>query len=106
MKPGSWVVCVDDSDFPPLAAIVFSSLPVQGRTYRVRRLIDDYSGQYGGEPGIALEGIWADLFLRQTLSGQVILEEYHFFMRRFREVDPPFGEEVDNEVLLETLCAN
>jgi hypothetical protein len=106
MKPGSWVVCVDDSNWAPIAYQLFNALPKRGQIYRVRRLIDDMDGKFGAEPGIALEGIWGDLFFHQTESGLFLLEEYHFFMHRFREVDPPLWEAVDAGTLLDEISVN
>lgn len=105
MKEGSWVVCIDDSNWDPLAFEYMSTLPVKGRVYQVRRVIENFIGE--GDPfGIALHGIFGHWDLFDSKWGYKVLEEYHFKVRRFREVDPPRKLVVSvEETLLET-CEN
>lgn len=92
MKQGSYVVCIDDSNWDQLAYVYMSDLPVKGKVYRVRRVIHNFSILCEGD-GIALEGIYGDWRTFQTNNNTRVFEEYHFRMDRFREIDAPIIDE-------------
>lgn len=103
MKPGSLVICVDDTHWSSFAKEDFPSLPVKDSIYTVRRIIPNID-EPDGPPGVALEeirGVW-DHF--ETYFGTTVYEECHFKMSRFKEVLPPnqASEEIIVEKVLES----
>ena len=102
MKPGSHVICVDDTNWSSFAKDDFPSLPVKDSIYTVRRIIPNID-EPDGPPGVALEeirGAW-DYF--ETYFSTTVYEECHFKMSRFKEVIPPDtnSEEITVEQVLE-----
>lgn len=102
MQVGSYVVCINDSNWNKLAYVKLSELPVKGKIYRIRRIIPNFD-THCDEDGVALEGIFGDWDI-YTLKGNIkIFEEFHFIISRFREIDDPaLVEDVLEEVDL--LC--
>lgn len=102
MQVGSYVVCINDSNWDKLAYKKLSELPVKGKVYRIRRVIPNFD-THCNEDGVALEGIFGDWDI-YTLKGNIkIFEEFHFIISRFREIDDPaLVEDVLEEVDL--LC--
>jgi hypothetical protein len=102
MQVGSYVVCINDSNWDKLAYKKLSELPVKGKIYRIRRVIPNFD-THCNEDGVALEGIFGDWDI-YTLKGNIkIFEEFHFIISRFREIDDPtLVEDVLEEVNL--LC--
>jgi hypothetical protein len=88
MQVGSYVVCINDSNWNKLAYVKLSELPVKGKIYRIRRIIPNFD-THCDEDGVALEGIFGDWDI-YTLKGNIkIFEEFHFIISRFREIDDP-----------------
>jgi hypothetical protein len=102
MQVGSYVVCVNDSNWNKLAYVKLSELPVKGKVYRIRRVIPNFDTDCN-EDGVALEGIFGDWNI-YTLRGNIkIFEEFHFIISRFKEIeDPTIVEDVLEEEFL--LC--
>jgi len=88
MQAGSFVVCVDDSNWDAMAYVLLPKLPTKGYIYKVRRIIPNFDIDCA-EDGIALEGIFGDWRIFNTCYGTQVYEEYHFRMSRFREIDAP-----------------
>lgn len=88
MKAGSYVVCVNDSNWDAMAYVLLPKLPVKGHIYIVRRVIPNIDDNCS-EDGIALEGIYGEWRIFNTYFGTKVYEEYHFRMSRFREIDAP-----------------
>jgi len=88
MQVGSYVICVDDSNWDILAYVVMTNLPEKGKVYRVRRVILDFT-KISDEEGIALDGIYGDWGIFKTHSNKKVFEEYHFRKSRFREIENP-----------------
>jgi hypothetical protein len=86
MKEGAYVICTDDSNWDPRAHVKMSSLPKKNQIYQIRRLIYGFS-EKTDEPGIALVGIFGDWEIFVNNYSQTVFEEYHFNIRRFREID-------------------
>jgi hypothetical protein len=103
MKEGSYVICVDDSNWDELAPIKMSSLPKKNQIYKIRRII--YGFENSGEFGIALEGIFGQWEIHKNIYNQKVFEEYHFKRRRFREIESPetFVESVIESIAEETI---
>lgn len=102
MQAGSYVVCVDESNWDILAYVVMTGLPEKGKVYRVRRVIHDFT-KISDEEGIALDGIYGDWGTFNTYHKTQVFEEYHFRKSRFREIENPIlFEDVLEEVDL--LC--
>jgi hypothetical protein len=88
MHVGSYVVCINDSNWDKLAYKKLSELPVKGKIYRIRRVIPNFD-THCNEDGVALEGIFGDWDI-YTLKGDMkIFEEFHFIISRFKEIDDP-----------------
>jgi hypothetical protein len=88
MQVGSYVVCINDSNWDKLAYKKLSELPVKGKIYRIRRVIPNFD-THCDEDGVALEGIFGDWDI-YTLKGNIkIFEEFHFIISRFKEIDDP-----------------
>jgi len=102
MQVGSYVVCVNDSNWNKLAYVKLSELPVKGKVYRIRRVIPNFDTDCN-EDGVALEGIFGDWNI-YTLRGNIKnFEEFHFIISRFKEIeDPTIVEDVLEEEFL--LC--
>ena len=97
MQLGSYVVCINDSNWDKLAYKKLSELPVKGKIYRIRRVIPNFD-THCNEDGVALEGIFGDWDI-YTLKGNIkIFEEFHFIISRFKEIDnPTLVEDVKEE---------
>lgn len=100
MKAGSYVICVDDSNWSEHALADFNRLPILGHTYRVRRIIPHIQVENGPD-GVALEGIFGQWKLYQTFDKNVVFEERHFRMNRFREIEPPIDDQLSLTNILE-----
>lgn len=106
MKVGSYVVCVNDSNWNAMAYVLLPKLPVKGNIYIVRRVIPNIDDNCS-EDGIALEGIYGEWWIFKTYFGTKVYEEYHFRMSRFREIDAPdiflakLFQEIEEEQLVE-----
>ena len=88
MHVGSYVVCINDSNWDKLAYKKLSELPVKGKIYRIRRVIPNFD-THCNEDGVALDGIYGDWDI-YTLKGNIkIFEEFHFIISRFKEIDDP-----------------
>ncbi len=87
MQEGSYVVCIDDSNWDELAYIHLSSLPKKNHIYKIRRIIDGFGND--GLLGVALEGIYGTWKNHVNNYGQTVFEEYHFKITRFREIESP-----------------
>jgi hypothetical protein len=59
MEKGTWVVCVNDSNWHPDASIKMSGLPVKNELYQVRDAVPYIPGLTSGS-GIKLEGIYGE----------------------------------------------
>lgn len=103
MEAGTFVLCIDDSNWDPLAFVKMSSLPVKGKVYQVRRVIPDFTSKCGNA-GIALEGIYGDWSIFTSYNNQSVFEEYHFRMNRFREIETPILELEMKEAATTELC--
>jgi hypothetical protein len=98
MKVGSLVICVDDTNWAAEAYHYFDRLPVAGKTYRIRRIIENIN-VIGGPEGIALQEIWGQLNFYKTYDGRTVFEEAHFKKARFREIDEI--EQKEQEAILD-----
>ena len=88
MQVGSYVVCINDSNWDKLAYKKLSELPVKGKIYRIRRVIPNFD-THCNEDGVALDGIYGDWDI-YTLKGNIKnFEEFHFIISRFKEIDDP-----------------
>ncbi len=105
MQAGSYVVCINDSNWNKLAFVKLSELPVKGKIYQIRRIIPNFDTSGSIEDGVALEGIYGDWDI-YTLKGNIkIFEEFHFIISRFKEIEDPFlFEDVLEEVEVDLLC--
>ena len=103
MQEGSYVVCVDDTNWDKLAPIKMSALPKKNHIYRIRRII--YGFEESGDFGIALEGIYGNWEFHLNIHNLSVFEEYHFKKNRFREIDSPelFVESVLESIAEETI---
>ena len=89
MQVGSYVVCINDSNWDKLAYKKLSELPVKGKVYPIRRIIPNFDTTGIIEDGVALEGIFGDWDI-YTLKGNIKkFEEFHFIISRFREIENP-----------------
>jgi hypothetical protein len=102
MKVGSLVICVDDTNWAAEASHYFDKLPVAGKTYRIRRIIENIN-VIGGPEGIALQEIWGQLNFYKTYDGRTVFEEAHFKKSRFREIDE-LGQNETNAISEEFCC--
>jgi hypothetical protein len=101
MQVGSYVVCVNDSNWNKLAYVKLSELPVKGKVYRIRRVIPNFDTDCN-EDGVALEGIFGDWDFYWLSFNKRIFEEFHFIISRFKEIEDPTIVEVvlEEEFLL------
>jgi hypothetical protein len=88
MQPGSTVICINDSNFPPDILQCVTEIPRKDHVYTVRELIPDTDDPFG-PPGIAVEGIKGKMVWVPTFTGRWIWVEYHFYHWRFAELAPP-----------------
>ena len=95
MQVGSYVICIDDSNWSKSASIKMNKLPKKNQVYRIRRVIEGFKYQEGDD-GIALVGIYGDWDNFINDNNQIVFEEYHFRKNRFKEI-----EEIQTTVLLE-----
>ena len=93
MKVGSKVVCIDDSNWSSLVEMYFDKLPVKGRIYIVRRIINGFSNI--DTPGIALHSFYGRWDNWLNNDGVTVYEEAHFRWNRFQEVDDEINEMLD-----------
>ncbi len=86
MKPGDYVVCVNDKNWSLYAKKCFNKLPIAGQVYRIRRIIPNITNP-AGPYGVALEGIFGvwDVFIHYL--GHEVYEEQHFKKMRFKKLD-------------------
>lgn len=102
MQAGSYVVCINDTNWDAIAYVLLPELPVKGRVYKVRRVIPNFDDN-SSEDGIALEGIYGEWRIFNTYYGTQVYEEFHFRMSRFREIENPIViDEVTDEI--EVFC--
>ena len=87
MKPGSVVLCVDDSDWDEYARKDFSELPISGRLYTVRSVIPNIIDPSGPD-GIALAEIFGSWHFFDHYNSKTVFEECHFRKNRFLEIIP------------------
>jgi hypothetical protein len=73
MQVGSYVVCVNDSNWDILAYVKMSELPVKGKIYRIRKVIPNFDA-HCNEDGVALEGIFGDWGF-YTIKGNIKIFE-------------------------------
>ncbi len=110
MKPGSLVICINDSGLSPDANAIFNSLPIKNKIYQVRRVIPDIFDPPQANPaGIALEEIFGDWEFLKTRDGTYVYEEIHFRMDRFVEILAPINIEEIEEIeqqdcVIESMC--
>ena len=86
MKVGSFVICVDDSDWSKDAHENFNKLPVKGQLYIVSEIHPNYASK-DGPPGVSVEGIVGKIHTIKTYWGQYLPIEWHFKISRFKEID-------------------
>jgi hypothetical protein len=98
MQQGSYVLCIDDSNWDLMAHFRMTSLPKKNEIYIVRRIIPRINKNCE-EDGIALEGIYGDWDFWISFKNERIFEECHFRKSRFIEIIPP-------ELFTETISEN
>ena len=86
MEKGTWVVCINDSNWDPDAYIKMSSLPVKNELYQVREFIPDILN-LTKTGGIKLEGIYGEERFFQSKDKKTYWLEYHFCVSRFQVVN-------------------
>ena len=86
MEKGTWVVCINDSNWDPDAYIKMSSLPVKNELYQVREFIPDILN-LTKTAGIELEGIYGEERFFNSKDKKTYWLEYHFCVSRFRVVN-------------------
>ncbi len=86
MEKGTWVVCINDSDWSPNAYIKMSALPVRNELYQVRDVVPRIPGVSSGR-GIKLEGIYGEESYSTSTNGKKYWVEYHFRGDRFQVVN-------------------
>ena len=86
MEKGTWVVCINDSNWDPDAYIKMSSLPVKNELYQVREFIPDILN-LTKTGGIKLEGIYGAERFFNSKDKKTYWLEYHFCVSRFRVVN-------------------
>ena len=97
MRRGSKVVCVDDN-FPKEVISFYQFLPVKNQIYTVRDV--GIGVNWKGEPGevvIYLEGMY------NPASAKPPHPERGFNQERFREIEPPAWDEIEEEKPIEEL---
>lgn len=85
MEKGTWVVCINDSNWDPGAYIKMSDLPVKNELYQVREFVPAIPGFL--ETGIKLEGIYGEERYFTSKNGKKYWGEHHFYAERFRVVN-------------------
>ena len=90
MEKGTWVVCINDSNWDPDAYIKMSSLPVKNELYQVREFIPDILN-LTKTGGIKLEGIYGEERFFNSKDKKTYWLEYHFCISRFRVVNDPWS---------------
>lgn len=100
MQAGSIVICVDDTNWWSNATEKFSSLPVEGHIYTVRKMIPSTIGP-GKPDGVFLEGITGEISSYTNYKGLPDICECHFRQSRFAEILPPISKMVLEETILE-----
>lgn len=85
MEKGSWVVCVDDSNWNPEVFNKMSLVPEKGVIYQVREVMPPIPG-LTDEFGIKLEESRGESDLFSAHDGRCYWIEYHFRAERFREL--------------------
>jgi hypothetical protein len=101
MKVGSFVICVDDTNWSSDVHENFNKLPVKGQLYIVSEIHPNYASKEG-PPGVSVEGIVGKMHTIKTYWGQRLSIEWHFKIRRFKEIEllsnsVELIEEVENE---------
>jgi len=86
MEKGTWVVCINDSNWDPNAYIKMSSLPVKNELYQVREFIPDIL-KLTKTGGIKLEGIYGEERFFHSKDKKTYWLEYHFCVSRFQVVN-------------------
>ena len=86
MEKGTWVVCINDSNWDPDAYIKMSSLPVKNELYQVRDVVPHIPDITSGR-GIKLEGIYGEERYFVDKNGNKHWLEYHFRGDRFQVVN-------------------
>ena len=86
MEKGTWVVCINDSNWDPDAYIKMSSLPVKNELYQVREFIPDILN-LTKTGGIKLEGIYGEERFFNSKDKKTYWLEYHSCVSRFRVVN-------------------
>ena len=86
MEKGTWVVCINDSNWPPEAYIKMSGLPVKNELYQVREFVHSIPGLLETD-GIKLEGIYGEESYSTSTNGKKYWLEDHFRADRFQVVD-------------------
>lgn len=102
MKPGSLVVCVDDTNWHPNAFKYMSGLPVKGRVYQISKMKKSVLGP--DEPdAVSLVGFTGRWVLYEDHKKQIVYVECSFRQYRFAEIMPPITdtEEVEDEEMME-----
>jgi len=89
MKPGSLVICIDDTNWCNKAFVSFDKLPVQGKVYEVRQIFDNIETPESPEMGVALCEIQGTFGIFQRYDGVWVYLERHFRIERFQELLPP-----------------
>ena len=86
MEKGTWVVCINDSNWHSDASIKMSALPVKNELYQVRDVVPHIHDITSGR-GIKLEGIYGEERYFAAKNGNKYWLEYHFFRERFQVVN-------------------
>ena len=89
MKPGSLVICIDDTHWSNEAFVSFDILPVQGKVYEVRQLFEDIHTPDSPSLGVALCEVKGKYGLFKRYDGVWVYLERHFRIERFKELLPP-----------------
>lgn len=103
MKEGSIVVCVDDTNWSSGIEEKFNKLPLKGKMYTISKIHPNYAS-IDGPPGVSVEGIYGELASIRSYTGKYVVIEWHFKMKRFKEIYPPSENiETVNEEIIENL---
>lgn len=99
MKVGSYVICIDDSNFPTEFLSHFDSIIFEGKIYIIRKIFrkDDYDGIIPMD-GIALFGVQGEIDIWEGDSGRMLEMEYHFKITRFAELIPLTKDDLIEEI--------
>src|SRR5688572_26794521 len=85
MERGTWVVCINDSNWDPNAYKNMSNLPVKNELYQVREVVPVIPG-LTETFGIKLEGIYGKERYFTSKNGKKYWLEKHFYAERFQIV--------------------